>query len=232
MGYAVSVVPDRPAVLGCRRGSHDLTGIAGWVVDVMERLGGFGAGPADRPGETSLPPLPSEIVPPLAGFAASRGSFSLTSAIVWTTAGSVVGALVLYLLGAAWGRERLFAIWERMPLVNARLTSSAPRRGFVRHGAEAVFFAADAAAVPEPDLGAGRRSNGCRCGSSCCSRPWAVRSGTPPSILAGYLLGEQWHLVEPIVGWFQCGGRRPSSSAVVAWWVVRRVRSATRGNAW
>ncbi|MGV3562718.1 MAG: DedA family protein, partial [Nocardioides sp.] len=76
----------------------DLDGVAGWAVDLMERLGPLGAGIAIAL-ENLFPPLPSEIILPLAGFTASRGTFSLAEAIVWTTAGSVVGAIVLYWLG-------------------------------------------------------------------------------------------------------------------------------------
>ena len=85
------------------RDPDELTGVAGWAVDVMERLGGPGAGLLIAL-ENVFPPLPSEIILPLAGFAASRGSFSLTGAIAWTTAGSVIGALFLYLLGQRLGR--------------------------------------------------------------------------------------------------------------------------------
>ena len=220
MSVSLTVLPYSAAA----EDPDDLTGIAGWVVDVMERLGGFGAGLLIAL-ENIFPPLPSEIVLPLAGFAASRGSFSLTSAIVWTTAGSVVGALVLYLLGAAWGRERLFAIWERMPLVNVG-DFERTEAWFVRHGPKAVFFArmlplfrsliSVPAGVQRMPLWQFLLL------TTLGSALWNTAF-----ILAGYLLGEQWHLVEPIVGWFQWVVVTVVVG-VVAWWVVRRVRSRRR----
>ena len=42
--------------------------------------------------ENLFPPLPSEVILPLAGFTASRGDMTLASALLWTTAGSVIGA--------------------------------------------------------------------------------------------------------------------------------------------
>jgi enamine deaminase RidA (YjgF/YER057c/UK114 family) len=53
--------------------------------------------------ENLFPPLPSEIILPLAGFTASQGSFTFAGALFWTTLGSVLGALALYGIGAALG---------------------------------------------------------------------------------------------------------------------------------
>ena len=65
--------------------------------------GGAGAGLAVAL-ENLFPPIPSEVILPLAGFTASQGDMSLLAAIVWTTGGSVAGALVLYWIGALIGR--------------------------------------------------------------------------------------------------------------------------------
>ena len=116
----------------------ELDGIAGWAVGIMETLGGPGAGLVVAL-ENLFPPIPSEVILPLAGFTAAQGSFSLLSAILWTTAGSVVGALVLYELGAVVGRDRVRAFAARLPLVNPGDVDVA-ERWFVRHGYKAVFF--------------------------------------------------------------------------------------------
>ena len=52
--------------------STQLSGIAGWVVDVMETIGAPGAGLLVAL-ENLFPPLPSEVILPLAGFTASQG---------------------------------------------------------------------------------------------------------------------------------------------------------------
>lgn len=98
--------------------TDELTGVAAWAVGLMGRLGGLGAGTAIAL-ENLFPPLPSEIVLPLAGFTASRGRFGLVEALGWTTLGSVVGALALYGLGVLLGRDRLRTVVDRMPLVQS-----------------------------------------------------------------------------------------------------------------
>lgn len=119
-------------------GPAELDGVAGWAVGLMETLGGPGAGLVVAL-ENLFPPIPSEIILPLAGFTAAQGSFSLLSAILWTTAGSVVGALVLYELGRVVGRDRVKHLAGKLPLVNENDIDVA-ERWFLRHGPKAVFF--------------------------------------------------------------------------------------------
>lgn len=116
----------------------ELDGVAGWAVGVMETLGAPGAGLVVAI-ENLFPPIPSEVILPLAGFTAAQGSFSLLSAILWTTAGSVVGALVLYELGRVVGRDRVKHLAGKLPLVNENDIDVA-ERWFTRHGPKAVFF--------------------------------------------------------------------------------------------
>lgn len=109
-----------------------------WSVALMERLGGPGAGIAIAL-ENLFPPLPSELVLPLAGFTASQGRLSLVSAIVWTTVGSVVGAAILYEVGRVLGADRVRAIAAKMPLVKVDDVDRTIA-WFDRHGRKAVFF--------------------------------------------------------------------------------------------
>src|ERR671914_2269481 len=94
----------------------DPGGISGWAIRIMETLGAPGAGLAVAL-ENLFPPIPSEVILPLAGFTASQGEMSLVGAIAWTTLGSVLGALALYYIGAALGRDRIRAIAAKLPLV-------------------------------------------------------------------------------------------------------------------
>jgi membrane protein DedA with SNARE-associated domain len=198
-----------------------LEGVAGWAVDLMERLGGPGAGLAIAL-ENLFPPIPSEIVLPLAGFTASRGSFTLAEALIWTTLGSVVGAIAMYSIGAALGRRRMYAVWERLPLVKTGDLVRA-EEWFARHGTKAVFF--------------GRMVPIFR---SLISVPAGLERmplllflllTTAGSLIwntvfvvSGYFLGEQWYRVEAYAGVFQL---IVIGAAVLAvcWWVVTRVRS-------
>ncbi|MEU6347960.1 DedA family protein [Streptomyces sp. NPDC047072] len=109
-----------------------------WVNGLMDTLGAPGAGIAIAL-ENLFPPLPSEAILPLAGFAASTGRMSLVAVLLWTTAGSVVGALALYGVGALLGRDRTVALAARLPLVRAT-DIERTEAWFLRHGTKAVFF--------------------------------------------------------------------------------------------
>ncbi|CAN5538121.1 DedA family protein [soil metagenome] len=79
-----------------------------WVTDVVHALGYVGVAFLVAL-ESVLPPIPSELILPLAGFVAGQGEASLLGMIVAATVGSVVGALVLYAISAAVGADRLRA---------------------------------------------------------------------------------------------------------------------------
>ncbi|MFI1757742.1 DedA family protein [Streptomyces sp. NPDC020571] len=127
MDHIILALPQEPA-----------DGIAGWAADLVDAMGAPGAGLAVAL-ENLFPPLPSEIILPLTGFAAGQGVISLFAALFWTTLGSVVGAAVLYWIGALVGRERMYAIWAKLPLVK---TSDLERteEWFAKHGTKAVFL--------------------------------------------------------------------------------------------
>ena len=205
---------------------QDLDGVAGWAVDLMERIGAPGAGLAIAL-ENLFPPLPSEIVLPLAGFTASQGSFTLAEAILWTTIGSVVGAIVMYGIGAWFGRDRMYAVWRVLPLVKTE-DLERTEAWFGRHGRKAVFFGRmipifrSLISVPAgiERMPLAQFTLFTTAGSLIWNTTFVV---------AGYQLGEQWHRVEGYVGTFQ--------NVVIVlvvvgtcWFVVNRVRNirATR----
>lgn len=202
----------------------ELDGVAGWAVDLMERLGPVGAAVVIA-AENLFPPLPSEVILPLAGFTASQGSFTLAEALIWTTVGSVVGASLLYALGVLFGRDRMYWVWERLPLTK---TSDLERteEWFARHGRKAVFFGRmvpifrSLISVP---AGIERMPIWQFLGLTLAgSAIWNTIF-----VLAGYYLGEQWHVVETYAGTFQ-KLVIVTVAAAVAWWVLLRVRSLRR----
>lgn len=93
-------------------------GIDEWAIAIMESLGVVGAGLLVAI-ESLFPPIPSEIILPLAGFTASQGSFPLVGAIIATTVGSLVGALGLYFLGRYVGVARLRRWADKVPLMSS-----------------------------------------------------------------------------------------------------------------
>jgi len=207
-------------VLAAAETTEDLGGVAGWAVDLMEKLGAPGAGLAIAL-ENLFPPLPSEVILPLAGFTASRGTFGLVEVILWTIAGSVIGAVALYALGAVFGRDRMYWVWERLPLVKTE-DLERTEAWFGRHGRKAVFFGRmipifrSLISVP---AGVERMPFGqFLLLTTAGSTIWNVTF-----VLAGYWLGEQWHRVEGVAGTFQ----KVVIVAVVlgvCWWLVQRVR--------
>jgi membrane protein DedA with SNARE-associated domain len=197
-----------------------------WLVGLMRTVGAPGVGFATAL-ETVFPPVPSEAVLPLAGYTASQGHYGLVAAIAWATAGSLVGALVLYCAGARLGAQRLEALAERIPLLHARDVERA-MEWFDRHGRTAVLL--------------GRLVPGVR---SLISIPAGVNRmpllqfagyTTAGSLLwnglligAGYELGAQWHVVEARAGEISNVAYALLGLAVV-WFVVRRWRRG-RGSA-
>lgn len=86
--------------------------LAEWITDVVDTVGYLGVA-ALIALENIFPPIPSEAVLPLAGFASSEGESSLLGMILAATAGSLVGAWVLYGVAFAIGDERLHGFVDR-----------------------------------------------------------------------------------------------------------------------
>lgn len=201
-------------------------GIVGWVTDLVERLGGPGAGLAVAL-ENLFPPIPSEVILPLAGFAASQGELTLASAVFWTTLGSLVGALVLYGAGVALGRERLRRIVDRMPLVKLSDVDRA-EVWFARHGDKAVLLGRmipifrSLISIP---AGVERMSL-LRFAllTTLGSLVWNTTF-----VMAGYGLGENWHRVENYVGVFQKVVIVVCAAVLVGFVAVRMTRGSRTG---
>ncbi|MFB6842948.1 DedA family protein [Streptomyces sp. NPDC056361] len=172
-------------------------GFAGWAAGLVDTMGGPGAGLAIAL-ENLFPPLPSEVILPLTGFAAGQGVLSLASALLWTTLGSVVGAVALYWIGALFGRRRMHALWARLPLVKVA-DLERTERWFARHGTKAVFLGR---MVP-----IFRSLISVPAGVERMPMPVFLMLTTLGSlvwnsvlVLAGYWLGDGWDVVEGYVG--------------------------------
>lgn len=116
----------------------ELTGLAGLVADLVSSMGALGVGLLTAL-ETVFPPIPSEVVLPLAGFLAQQGRLGLVWVLVASVVGSVAGALVLYGVARRIGPQRATALVARLPLVDADDVERASG-WFERHGRAAVFF--------------------------------------------------------------------------------------------
>ncbi|CAD5989783.1 DedA family protein [Agreia sp. COWG] len=116
----------------------ELGGLAGFALTLMEAIGEWGVGLFTLI-ETVFPPIPSEVILPLAGFLSQQGQMSIVLVVVTSTIGAYVGSLVLYWLGAKLGMQRAIAWLARLPLVDKEDFEKAAD-WFRRHGKSAVFF--------------------------------------------------------------------------------------------
>ncbi len=112
-----------------------------WILHIVES-GGYAGIFLLMMLENIFPPIPSEVVIPLAGFAAARGDLSVLGVIVATTLGGLVGCIPWYFLGRFFGIRRLEQLSERY----GRLLTLSPedvrsaQAWFHTHGHLAVFF--------------------------------------------------------------------------------------------
>ena len=181
-------------------GTTEVDGLAGVMVDLMDKLGLVGA--AIAVGLDNLfPPIPSEIVLPVAGFAASRGIFSLEGAIFAITAGSVIGAVILYWLGRGFGRERSVWVFEKTPLLKVS-DLERTEAWFAKHGSKAVFFGRMVPifrSVISLPAGVEKMNFGLfLLLTTLGSLIW-----NSIFVVAGYQLGSDWERVEPYAETFQ-----------------------------
>lgn len=205
----------------------ELDGLVGIAARVMDAIGEPGVGLLTLI-ETVFPPIPSEIVLPLAGFLSSIGRMNVGLAIAAATLGSYVGALVLYALGAKLGQDRAVRLLARLPLVD-REDFERSSAWFQRHGSASVLF--------------GRLIPGVR---SLVSLPaGAVRmpvwrfsaftilgSGVWNGLLIGLgaALGSQYELIDRYAGvldWIVIGGL----ALLLVGLIVRRIRRARAAGA-
>ncbi len=202
--------------------------MGGWIRHILEGLG--------YPGvvllmflENVFPPIPSEVVMPYAGLLTARGDLALWAVVVAGAAGSVLGAVPLYLLGRWVGGDRLHE-WARRHghwfLVSPRDLEHA-EGWFERHGTGAVFLCR---LVP------GVRSL-ISIPAGICRMRWdvfllwtAVGTGLWAGLLAGAgrALGDRWERIGTWIGplsWVVLGG-------LAIWYLVyvwRRKRQLRAG---
>lgn len=104
---------------------------ANWVKDVIQAMG--------YPGvfllitlESTLVPIPSELVMPLAGAMASRGDFSLPLILVINSVAALVGSTICYYIGAKGGKPFLERYGKFFLLRQHDLEKT--ERVFAKHG--------------------------------------------------------------------------------------------------
>ncbi len=110
------------------------------LLGIVDRVGEVGVGVLVAL-ENLFPPIPSEVILPFAGFRAERGELDLVLAWVAATLGALVGALVLYAVGAGVGSQRLHELaGKRWFVILSQKDYERGERVFDRHGAKFVLF--------------------------------------------------------------------------------------------
>jgi len=92
--------------------------------------------------ENLFPPIPSELIMPLAGYLSNQGELSLIGVVLAGTIGSVLGALPFYAVARWFGHDRLSDFIARHGhwLALSRRDLERADRIFKRYGAGIVLF--------------------------------------------------------------------------------------------
>lgn len=198
-----------------------------WIISIMQTMGYTGIGLLMFL-ENLFPPIPSELIMPAAGFAATSGGLTLWGAILAGIVGSVLGQLPLYYLGRIVGRRRLKRLanrYGRWLMVSADSIDRADA-SFNRHGKAAVFFCR---VVP------GLRSlisipAGIAKMNLATFLLWTTLGTsiwTSALTTLGYVLGRNYERVSEYLGPISTAITVLLVAAVVVWVVRRRRRKAT-----
>jgi membrane protein DedA with SNARE-associated domain len=115
-----------------------LASLGHWIQDVIQTFG--------YPGvfvlimlESTLIPIPSEIVMPFAGFIASQGEFSLPVILVINSVAAVLGSSVCYWIGVVGGKPFLVRYGKYFLIRQHDIART--EAFFARHGKKTIFIA-------------------------------------------------------------------------------------------
>jgi membrane protein DedA with SNARE-associated domain len=193
-----------------------------WITNTITTLG-YGGIAFLMLAENLFPPIPSELIMPLAGFVVARGEMSFVPVLLAGVVGSVIGALPWYYAGQFYSKRRIVRLAERRGKWLAISGEDVEKadRWFLRYGRKAVLF--------------GRMVPGIR---TLISVPAGINNMKMSSFLgytflgstfwvllltlAGYILGENYYLVEEYIGYFSAFVLIAIAVAIIVWVVNKR----------
>ncbi|QEA30574.1 DedA family protein [Microbacterium sp. CBA3102] len=201
---------------------HGFTGLTGFAADVLIALGDFGVGLLVFL-EVLIPPIPSEVILPFAGYLSQSGQLNLGWLIFWSTLASWSGALLLYGLGAAIGMDRAVRLLAATRLVS-RSDLERGSEWFVRSGAWTVLVGR---MVPGVRSLISIPAGAARMNPVTFSLFTIVGSGLWNTLLLGVgaALGTQHEQLEQYLGYLDYAVYTAIAIALVVL-VVRRIREA------
>lgn len=178
--------------------------------------------------ENLFPPIPSEIVLPLAGFEVSEGNLAFVLTVLAATAGSLTGALILYAIGLYGGRPLVMRYGRVLRVTETDLDRA--ERWFERWGdwvvlvARVIPIARSVVSIP---AGFARMPLAHFCLlTTIGSLIWNLILVT-----AGYQLGSNWEEVSDVASRYSDVMKVAAAAALLlacvwAWRRWRRVRAA------
>lgn len=180
--------------------------------------------------ENVFPPIPSEVVLPLAGFLVEQGSMNPVVAVLAATLGSTLGAAFLYEVGRYGGRPLVLRYGRVLRLDEARLDKADDWMD--RHGTKVVFaarmvpLARSVVSVPAGTTKMGRAQF--LTYSALGSLVWNIAL-----IGAGWALGATWHQASDLVGVLSTVAAAAAVVGLLVLWyrVQRGRRRAARASA-
>ncbi|WFE42125.1 DedA family protein [Micromonospora sp. WMMD998] len=199
---------------------NQFTGLTGWVASVIDSMGAVGVALLVAL-ESIIPPIPSEIVLAMAGYLSAEGRFNVVVIVLAATAGSLLGALVLYWLGAAIGEDRLKRWLDHIPLVDLEDLEKADR-WFERHGRWAVLIGR-LVPVVRSLISVPAGANRMPMGEFVLLT--TLGSGVWNALIvgAGFALGARWKDVDRYSHWFNYAIFAIFGVMIVSW-AVKKVR--------
>lgn len=172
--------------------------------------------------ENIFPPIPSEVVLPLAGNLTNSARFTIVGVVVWGMVGALLGALVFYYLGKWFNEERLRRLVEKYGKWAMLDVADFDRAVdfFERHGEFTIFFGRMVPIVRSLiSIPAGLAE------MNLLKFVFYTILGTSlwnfVLAFAGRLLGSQWHKVVDWVGLYQNVVLVAGVAAVVVFVVLR-----------
>ncbi|UZX01744.1 DedA family protein [Arthrobacter sp. CDRTa11] len=200
--------------------ADNLDGLVGVAARGIDNLGEWGVGLFTL-AETVLPPIPSEVILPLAGFLAKQGDLNVALIFITSTLGAYLGALLLYWVGSKLGLERSIRTLSRLPLMDREDFEKAAD-WFRRHGRSSIFFGRLLPGVRSLiSLPAGASNMHLATFSLYTLAGSGLWNGA--LIGLGYLLGSQYRLIEQYSRFLNYAVYG-ALAVLVVWLVVRGVR--------
>ena len=200
--------------------------VVGSVLDVAQGVGSWAGGvglAAVMAVESVLPPIPSEIVLPLAGSQLAGGNLAFLIAVLAATVGSVIGAWALYAVGRFGGRPLLLRLHPLLRIDEARLARA--EAYFARRGDWLVLvgrLVPGVRALVSVPAGMARMPLG-RFTALTAAGSFAWNAGL---IEAGRLLAQRWAEVAAVLAPASAGLLVAALAAVPVVWVWRRARAS------